>query len=157
MGDATFEPRNPEQSGFLRSDSRGVAGFDFDRDGDIDLLVADADGEYQLYENDASSRSALQVAVPGRDDVPALGATVTVVSDEHTVRETAHATTDFLSQDSRVLHFGFPAHGQVDLVIRWSDGTERTFEDVSTGQRLTVSPAGIENRDWFGGPTNATE
>lgn len=148
--DGTFQLRSPDDAGLLKSDSRGVSGLDFDRDGDIDLLVANANGEYQLYENMANSQSAVQVAVEGDQQSTVLGTQVTVITPNHTRQKLVTANTDFLSQDSRVLHFGLPESEQITISIEWPDGTKRTLSGVNPGQRIVVSRDGSTVNESFG-------
>lgn len=60
---------------------------------------------------------------------------------EQVVSQTANV--DYLSQDSRVEHVGVSDHETVTLHVRWPDGTERRFENVSVNQRLRVTKSGL--------------
>jgi len=145
-----FRRVSPNQSGFRPANGRGVASLDYDRDGDLDLVVATT-GEYQVYENRIESGRALQVRVlgPNGSQSRAYGATVWVNSTETSQHRRVQSRTDFLSQDARVLHFGVGNASRVDVRVRWPDGSERVFEGVTPDRRLVVTPAGIERRGEF--------
>jgi hypothetical protein len=147
-----FERVDAAASGFDAANGRGVAQLDYDNDGRVDLVVADAGGRYALYENTGTSGSAVRVDVRGTDAHPKLGARVTVGSGDDARTELRDSKSDFLSQDTRLLHFGTGNRTSVDVTVRWADGTERTFPDVPTGNTVTVFPNGTVRTTPFDGP-----
>jgi len=140
----SFRRVDAEESGFDPGNGRGVTRLDYDRDGDSDLAVAAPDG-YRLYENRMNRGNAVQVRVLGRNgsQTAAYGANVTVLAGDSTRTRRVHARTDFLSQDSRLVHVGVGDRPRVDVRVRWPDGTERVLEGVDAGQRFVVSPDGL--------------
>ncbi|MFB6141184.1 MAG: CRTAC1 family protein [Halosimplex sp.] len=147
--DDGLEPVDAAASGFDVTNGRGVAQLDYDNDGRVDLLVADAGGRYVLYENTGTDGTALRVDVRGTDTHPALGARVTVESGDLSRIEARDAKSDFLSQDTRVLHFGTGNRTSADVTVRWADGTEHVFPDVPTGHTVTVFPNGTARTTAF--------
>ena len=161
--DQGYERRSPplrfwqgSEDGFTRiddrniglepSDGRGLAALDYNRDGKLDLVLGNNNGPFRLYENRSEDRNWLQVDVRGDGTHTAIGATVSVTADGETQFQVRDAKTDFLSQCSRILHFGLADAEEVErLEVVWPDGTERRFEAVDVNQRLSVSPAGIED------------
>lgn len=146
----SFDRVDAEASGFGTTDGRGVVRLDYDRDGDLDLVVATTD-RYRVYENRMDRGNAVQLRVRDRNgsQTTAYGATVSVSGGEQQRR--VHARTDFLSQDSRLVHIGIGNRTMVDVHVVWPDGTERTFEDVPAGQRLVVTPDGVQHRSELDG------
>ena len=149
--DDGFERRDATELGFAVMNGRGAAAIDYDRDGCTDLVVADLNGPYRLYENASEAgrfkgdNGWLQVRVAGTSDCPAIGARVHATTDGDVQVREVTSGTDFLSQSTRVLHFGLGGRGSVDeLRVRWPDGVTRTFEDVEANRRLVVSRDGIE-------------
>jgi hypothetical protein len=141
-GPETFEPRNASALGFEATDGRGAATVDFDRDGDLDVVVADTSGPFRLYENTRATGSWLQVRVEGPPDGPALGSRVTVTTSNDTRVAVVHSGANFLSQNPRTLHVGLADAETARVRVVWPDGTTHVFTDVPTDRRIVVSPDG---------------
>ncbi|MFB6087841.1 MAG: CRTAC1 family protein, partial [Haloarculaceae archaeon] len=156
----TFVSLDPLKLGFKKQDGRGMAQLDFDRDGDIDIAVANNEGAYRLYENqrreprggitlfaDDDRNNALQVLVRGKETYLGHGARVRITVGDRTEHKFVTSKTDYLSQDSRVLHVGLGDHATADrVVITWDDGSTLTLSDVAANQRLVVYPNGTVER-----------
>jgi len=152
--DGTFDRRDASEVGFNETDGRGTAVFDYDRDGDLDLLVAQYNGEFKLYENvggdptgDADQSKAgvnsLQIRLQSSDDGPVLGTRLIVDADEETIHRVVNARSDFRSQDTRVTHIGLGDSSTVKEVrIVWPDGSERVLTDVPANHTVTVVRGG---------------
>lgn len=138
-----------ERLGFVRSDGRGVAELDFDRDGDADLLIANNSGRFRLYENTGEGGNALQVVLKRSDRHTTLGARVNVTAGRVSRVQVRNAKADYLSQDSRTLHFGVGNNTRADIVVTWPDGTRTELTDVATGARLVVTDDGLVARHSF--------
>lgn len=145
--DNEFYRQHALEIGFSETDGRGAVHADFDHTGSADVAIATFDGQYHLYRNDGPQGNSLQVRVKGNREGTAIGARVYVVTDNRTQVQLNDDKTDYQSQSTRFLHFGVGDSVTVnELRIVWPDGTERTFEDVETGQRLLVAPDGITDR-----------
>jgi hypothetical protein len=140
-GPERFHARNASAAGFRPTDGRGMTHLDFDRDGDQDLVVAPWSSEnYMLYENRDRGGGYLQVVVEGTPSQTAVGARVSITVDNETQTAVRNLRTDYLSQDTRVLHFGLGAHERVDkLRVVWPDGTERVWTDLPANRRVSVA------------------
>jgi hypothetical protein len=153
-GPESFTLRDPRELGFQPADERGAARLDMDRDGHLDLVTAVySDDDYKLYENNVTAGNWFEVRVESLPDQTAVGAEVTVTTaDGETTTRTKNANTDFISQESRVLHFGLDdAEGVETLQVVYPDGTERTYENLDANQRVVVGPDGIETLGEGGG------
>jgi hypothetical protein len=75
-----FTTLNASATGFEETDGRGVVGFDYDIDGDIDLLVATHGGRYVLYENCIESRNSLEIVLRRPGPGSPIGAEVEIVT-----------------------------------------------------------------------------
>jgi len=132
------------QAGIVHASSgKGMLHFDYDRDGDQDLVVASNDGPLTLFRNDISgpdthwlrvtldNRGASHIAPNG------YGAKVEVTVDGVTQVKSMNAGGSFLSQCELVCHFGLGAAATVDRVrITWPDGTIQQRLDVPADQTL---------------------
>jgi len=147
----SFESRQPESLGFDVSDGSGIASLDFDRDGDLDLLLGEfkksPNPEFKLYENTGCQGDWIQVAVEGTENRTAIGTRVTVTAGGTTRTQVLNSKSDFHTQDTRVLHFGLGETESIDrITVVWPDGTERTLENVSENRRIVVDPGGVTDR-----------
>lgn len=139
--DSGFERLNASARGMLPANGRGLATLDFDRDGDQDVVVADTDGGFNVYENTGGRGHWLQVDVRAADGVVA-GTQVEVIGNNRTQLRIHDSEVNFFSQSSRVLHFGLGNATRVDLRVTFPDGTVRTFEDVRVDRRVVVPKTG---------------
>lgn len=146
-GPEQFEPRSAPDVGLNSTDGRGVGQLDFDADGSVDLVVANADGPTRLYRNEAGNGTAIQVAVRPDGNRTVLGTTVTVITSAGTEHQRLNAKADFLSQDTRTLHFGLADAGRVEVLrVEYPDGQVVTFRDRCVNQRVVVRGDRIVDR-----------
>jgi tetratricopeptide (TPR) repeat protein len=154
-GDGSFHPVWPNQSGLIvPGDATGLSSADIDGNGWIDFAVAVNDGPVQTFLNlGHSENKILRVQLNGSEGNPTgIGALVRV---QHTdgskqVRE-IYAGSSYLSQSSRVLHFG--AGPGVDAVeVRWPAGNTSRHPVRAGNDILTIEePAGPEESDGIRG------
>jgi len=139
-----FERRDPEEIGLQPGNERGAARLDADRDGHLDLAVAVyAGGEYRLYRNNGSAGNWAQFRLTSDESRTAIGSELYVTVGNVTRKRVYTARTDFLSQDSRIVHVGLGTNRRIDRVrIVWPDGTAHEFSDVKANRRFRVTPDG---------------
>ena len=137
-----FRSAHPPERGFEESDGRGLVAIDSDGDGTIDLAMATVKSPYKLYDNHGEGGNWIRVEVTGDQNHTQIGAEIVVTAGNESWYGVKHSQSDFLSQESRILHFGIDDADRIDLQVTWPDGTERTFEDVSANQQVIVSPSG---------------
>lgn len=144
-----FQKASPSDVGFDPSDGRGLATLDFDNDGDLDVVLATRD-RFRLYENTAQNQSSLQVDLhPTGAEMNGSGTvlgTRVVVRGEGQILAVYDSESDYLSQDTRILHFGTGNRTAVDVIVDWPGPARDIFEDVHVNQRIVLTHAGIENR-----------
>ena len=132
----------PEASGPLegRYLVRGAAPFDFDDDGDEDIVLAQNDRAGLLWRNDgpAAARSlvvTLAGRAPNRD---AVGAVAFLEGGGKRQLRLARTGMSYGSQGDRRLFFSFdPAVSPYDLSVRWPGGAEERFSIAAPGP-LTI-------------------
>jgi len=116
---------------------RGLAYGDFDRDGDLDLLLTTNHGPAYLYRNDVTSgnrslRFRLQGTKSNRDGI---GATVRVTTPDGTQSRMVKTGSSYLSQSELALTFGLARYGRADrAVIEWPSGQVQEFRNVNAGE-----------------------
>jgi len=148
VGPEQFVARSAPDVGFVKTDGRGVGQLDFDGDGYADLAVANAGGPARLYRNDARNGSALQVKIRPSNNETVLGSTVTVITREGTYHAGVTAKADFLSQDTRTLHFGLGDAERVETIrVEYPSGEAVTFQDYCVDQRIVVRGEEVVNSE----------
>jgi len=90
--DEEFTGVDPGAAGFESMESRGVA--EFDANGKLDLLVANNDGEFKLYGNQADAGNSVIVDLERSADVLATGAKISVDADGETVHQFVDSNSD---------------------------------------------------------------
>lgn len=120
--------------------SRSVDAFDYDNDGDLDLLVGNANEAPYLYENQSFAKNWLQITLEGTiSNRSAYGSVVRVKAGPGTYYR-YHIGVGFLAQNQQPLHFGLNTARTVDeILVRWPNGKEeRIEEDIKVNQRITI-------------------
>lgn len=130
---------------------RGLVSFDFDNDGDRDVLIAASKGFLRLYRNEVITSAGsmngnrwlrIQIdssAAPGVAP-DGIGAVVKVVAGGIEQRRFVDGGTGFQSQDEMAIHVGVGTAEIIDLVrVEWSDGTVTQWRDIGVDQRLLIA------------------
>lgn len=119
---------------------RGISCFDYDRDGDIDIFVANNAQAPLLYENRGLQRHWLEVRVGGEQlNSEAIGARVYLTAGGQTQMREISAGSNFMSQNPTLLHFGLGNATRIDSVhIVWPSGFTRTLTGVAADQLLEI-------------------
>lgn len=146
QGDGTFQDRAADFGLDVASEGRGVTCFDYDRDGDVDILLVDHSTGLQFFENQTGhgpGRRFLHVRVVGTPpNTDALGARVTViasVSETHGLQSQVRvgaANSNYNSQNLPDLHFGMAsAASAAQVTVEWpNDPTPLVCSDVPTNR-----------------------
>jgi hypothetical protein len=138
QGDGTFQEVNAFPTPMV---ARGAAYGDFDRDGDLDVLIASNNGPAHLYRNDGGNANHwLSVKLEGtRGNRDGIGAVVRVTSAGGTQWQTVHSGSSYLSASELALTFGLGQDQNVSrLEVEWPGGMRQTLTDVRAGQHLVI-------------------
>jgi hypothetical protein len=134
-----------QESGIkIYGEQRGAATADYDRDGRIDLVVAQNGAAAKLYHNEAA-RPGLRIRLKGPQGNPlGFGAVVRVQnSNSAGPASELHCGSGYCSQDSAVLVRAAP-EGASEIVVRWPGGretrspVESKFREVEIDQNGAV-------------------
>jgi hypothetical protein len=117
--------------------ARGLAAGDFDRDGDIDLLMTTNNGPAHLYRNDqdAENRSIRFHLTGTASNRDAIGASVRIFHGGESQSRMVRSGSSYLSQSELAVTFGVGRRDRVDrVVIAWPNGRTDEYKGVATGR-----------------------
>jgi enediyne biosynthesis protein E4 len=116
---------------------RGVAYADFDRDGDLDLLLTTNNGPAYLYRNDqlSGNRSIRFRLVGTKSNRDAIGASVRIFSRGVSQSRMVKSGSSYLSQSELPVTFGLEKRDRVErAVITWPSGKSEEFKNLEAGR-----------------------
>ena len=119
---------------------RGAAAGDYDRDGDLDILLTENNGPVHLWRNDIESNNFLRVFLEGKtSNKDALGAKVVIAIDDYKMERILRTGSSYLSQSELVASFGLGNNTTVDsLSIIWPSGKIDTFTNIKSNRELFI-------------------
>ncbi|WP_297818024.1 CRTAC1 family protein [uncultured Paraglaciecola sp.] len=143
-GDNTFTERATELGAVHTQMGRGLACFDYDRDGDQDMFIANSGAAPTILRNNhfAQGQHFLNIRLQGLATNPqAVGARVyiTVVDEERMIE--LQLGNNYLSQNPVEAHFGVGSAQQIESVrIEWPGlgGDITEMENVAVDQFLVI-------------------
>jgi hypothetical protein len=115
---------------------RGLAYGDFDRDGDLDLLITTNNGPAYLYRNDqlAVNHSIRFRLIGTKSNRDGIGATVRAFGGGLVQSRLVKGGSSYLSQSELPVTFGLGKSDQVErVVIDWPSGRTEEFKNLSAG------------------------
>jgi hypothetical protein len=125
-------------SGFSQAKvGRGLAYADFDRDGDLDLLITTNNGPAYLYRNDQSSGNhSIRFRLIGtKSNRDAIGTTVRIEYGGMSQSRLVKSGSSYLSQSELPATFGLGTREQVDrLVLQWPSGQTEEYKNLAAGK-----------------------
>jgi enediyne biosynthesis protein E4 len=120
---------------------RGLAYGDFDRDGDLDLLITTNNGPAYLYRTDqtAGNRSIRIRLVGTKSNRDAIGASLKIFhgSSNGTSSQSrlVKGGSSYLSQSELPVTFGLGKRDKIDLlVIQWPSGRTEEYKSLAAGR-----------------------
>jgi hypothetical protein len=116
---------------------RGLAYADFDRDGDLDLLMTTNNGAAYLYRNDqvAGNRSIRFALVGTQSNRDAIGANVRIEYEGASQQRMVKSGSSYLSQSELPVTFGLGTREKITrVIIEWPNGRTEDYKDLAAGQ-----------------------
>jgi hypothetical protein len=116
---------------------RGLAYGDFDRDGDLDILLTTNNGPAFLYRNDqvAGNRSIRFRLVGTKSNRDAIGAMVRIFYNGQSQSRMVRGGSSYLSQSELPVTFGLGKRDKIDrATIEWPSGRTEEFKDLAAGR-----------------------
>ncbi|HKM48809.1 MAG TPA: CRTAC1 family protein [Terriglobales bacterium] len=132
---------------------RGLAYGDFDRDGDLDLLMTTNNGPAYLYRNDQTTgnRSIRIDLVGTKSNRDAIGAAVKIFHGISSQARLVKGGSSYLSQSELPVTFGLGKRDKIDrLVIEWPSGRTEEYKNLAAGRAYEcVEAKGITAQPGF--------
>ena len=119
--------------------ARGLATGDIDRDGDLDVLLTENNGQAHLWRNNLKNGHFLRVHLQGTEsNRDGLGARVRATVDGLVMERRARTGSSYLSQSEKALTFGLNSSREVALEVAWPSGRTERFERVAPDQDVLL-------------------
>jgi enediyne biosynthesis protein E4 len=132
---------------------RGLACGDFDRDGDLDILITTNNGPAYLYRNDqlAGNRSIRFHLVGKQSNRDAIGATVRIYHEGVTQSRLVKSGSSYLSQSELPVTFGLGKRDKIErVVVQWPNGRTEEYKNLAAGKAYEcVESEGIKPTTGF--------
>jgi hypothetical protein len=126
---------------------RGLAFADFDRDGDLDLLMTTNNGPAFLYRNDLvnGNRSLRFRLVGKKSNADGIGAVVRIFYGGEMQSRMVRGGSSYLSQSELAVTFGVGKRDRIArAVIDWPSGRTEEFKDLTAGKTyVCTESAGV--------------
>src|SRR6516162_561618 len=121
---------------------RGLAVGDFDRDGDLDMLLTTNNGSAFLYRNDVSNGNrCLRLKLVGtKSNRDAIGAVVRVFAAGHPQTRMVRSGSSYLSQSELPVTFGVGKLDKIErVVIDWPSGATEEYTNLATQRMIQIT------------------
>jgi hypothetical protein len=121
--------------------SRGAAYADYDRDGDLDLIISTNNGPAYLFRNDGGNQNHwLNIRLVGtRSNRSGIGAVVRIESASGKQWNMVRSGSSYCSQSDLALTFGLGADAKAArLEVEWPSGVKQQFTDIAANQFLKI-------------------
>lgn len=135
-----------ERSGLdLLGNSRSAAYFDYDDDGDLDIILNNYHQSSNLYRNNADRLGTHWIKLKLQGDPEqavnrdAIGARVLfTLPDGSTIWREVHGSGAYLTVQSKTIHAGLGKMDRVDVEVTWPGGRTQVVKNLEANQTHTI-------------------
>jgi hypothetical protein len=121
---------------------RGLAVGDYDRDGDLDILLTTNNGPAYLYRNELLVKNkGIRFRLVGtKSNREAIGASVRIFLNGQVQTRIVRSGSSYLSQSELPVTFGLDEHDRIDrVVVDWPSGQSQEHPRVQAGGAYQIT------------------
>ncbi|WP_263078366.1 FG-GAP-like repeat-containing protein [Endozoicomonas sp. Mp262] len=140
-GDGTFRESSKQLGIADPGQGRGISCLDYDRDGDIDILIVNNQGSVSLYRNDfGNNNNFLTIRLRGRTpNTYGVGARIYLETASGKQMREVMIENNYISQNPVETHFGLNQDEGIDkLAVIWPDGKQQVINNVGINQIIEI-------------------
>ncbi|KAA1246580.1 CRTAC1 family protein [Aquimarina sp. RZ0] len=129
----------------INSNARSASYFDYDNDGDLDIIVNNYHDSANILENKASNTNNwIKIKLIGSPEAKinkdAIGSSLILNSKHHkNIWREIHSTTGYLSVHPKIQHFGLGTDTKTNIEIRWSNGESYSIKNLKANTSYVIS------------------
>ena len=137
-------PAAPDSGLAASITGRGLAVADFDRDGRLDVIIANADSAPTLLKNVTETKNNwLEIKLIGdaakKTPADAIGSCVYVTTGKIRQRYDLTSGASYASQSSQTIHVGIGDHTKIDgLEVIWANGQSKKFQVQKINSQIVL-------------------
>lgn len=139
-GSGVFQEVSDQIGGPLKNPlvSRGTAYADYDRDGDIDVLITENSGQAHLFENRSERGNFLRINVHGtQSNADGVGTRINAYMGDFMMERRIRTGGSYLANNEKAVVFGTGTATELDsLILTWPSGQVDTFTDIQVNRQL---------------------
>lgn len=138
----------------LNSNARSASYFDYDNDGDLDIIINNYHEKATLLENKTpKNNNWIKIKLVGNPQSQinrdAIGSTLILNSKNNkNIWREIHSTTGYLSVHPKQQHFGLGKDNIVDVEVRWSNGEIHMIKDLKANSIYQISYPNILTKSY---------
>ncbi len=127
------------------SNARSASYFDYDQDGDLDIIVNNYHDQAHLLENNAAKgNNWIKIKLIGNPEKginrDAIGSSMVINSKNHkNIWREVHSTLGYLSVHPKEQHFGLGSDTKAEVEVRWSNGEVFVLKGLQSNTAYEVS------------------
>lgn len=139
-GDLSFTNKKTDWGITQMGHSNGAVYADLDKDGDLDLVANNLNGEALIYENTRTNANAITFSVKYTDKNSfGVGTKLYVYTKKGLQYQEVNPNRGYLSATSLNLHFGLGSNDIIDsVVVIWPNNQKRTLKDFEPNKTYLI-------------------
>ncbi|MDX1348950.1 MAG: VCBS repeat-containing protein [Putridiphycobacter sp.] len=147
-GNLHFDKKMKEWEMDFAVNSNGAAFADFDKDGDMDLVINNMDELSFIIENKLEGdNNYLKIKLAGPEgNTVALGTKVTIKTKDGIQYQELQTARGYISSVENIMHFGLGKNKTVDAIeVEWLDGKRTYLENIAANQTFEIKHTEANN------------